>query len=191
MAEIKRMREHIVSNRSNQRLIKNALSVRVAILRDCSPRIAHRYSTGCLPACSQFVCMAGPRHPERLLVMKLLEKHEGYNFLILLGRGNGLPFRALYVCNHDGSASQRIYGAGPPKLEDRMVETAYKYDCGHKEFRELTTHLIGNTCDAVVMLPHFYKREHSGGKSRKSGGGSAGLNTCPPPRDHITVHSVY
>jgi|EP01049_Picozoa_sp_SAG25_P007293 hypothetical protein len=101
--------------------------------------------------------MAGPRNPERLLVMELLEKYDGYNFLILLGRGNGQPFRALYVSNHDGSGSQKIYGMGPPTLEDKMVETAYKYDCGHKEFRAMSTNAIGNTCVAVVMLPKYYR----------------------------------
>ena len=44
-----------------------------------------------------------------------------------------------YVCNHDGSGSQRIYGAGPTSVADTMVEQTYKYDSGAKEFKELPT----------------------------------------------------
>ena len=55
---------------------------------------------------SQFVCLAGPREQERRLVLELIKKYDGYNFIVLLNAH--LKFRGLYVCNHDGT------GAAPP-----------------------------------------------------------------------------
>ena len=133
LAEVKRLREHVITHRSNQQLVRNALT---------------------------FVCMAGPRHPERERLLQLIEgEYSGYNFLILLGRGNGQQFKAMYVCNHDGSGSRKIHGTGPTNLADDMVETVYKYDSGHKEFRAMSgTQKIGNTAVGVVLQQQFYRK---------------------------------
>ena len=106
-------------------------------------------------------------------------------FLILFGKLNGNKFRGLYALEKrakkggsEGSggggselssskSARKVYGSGPPRITDSMVQAFFRYNSGSRSFQELrgTKSTTATTC-AIALLPGCY---HVSGNTTASG----------------------
>ncbi|XP_015794640.1 patronin [Tetranychus urticae] len=86
-------------------------------------------------------------------VLEEMNNSESKHFLILF-RGAGMQFRAIYSYNPDREDRQEIvklHGNGPKIVTDDMIDKFYKYNCGGKNFNEVQTKHLSVTIDAFTI----------------------------------------
>jgi len=112
-------------------------------------------------------------------------------FLILFGKLNGNKFRGLYAVEKkrekkgsagSKNAARKVYGSGPPRVTDGMVQAFFRYNSGSRSFQELrgTKSTTATTC-AIALLPGCYHSSgagtgtgNGGGERRSAAGGEGG-----------------
>jgi calmodulin-regulated spectrin-associated protein len=103
-------------------------------------------------------CLAGVVNRDKVeKAIEEINKSTAMQFVILF-RDAGMQYRALYTYNPDDMTSSdvlltKIHGTGPKQLSSKSMERFYKYNCGAKNFTEVTsTKHLTTTIDAVTVV---------------------------------------
>jgi calmodulin-regulated spectrin-associated protein len=83
-------------------------------------------------------------------VLEEMNNSDSKHFLILF-RGAGLQFRAIYAYNPDREEVFKLHGVGPKSVYNDMIDKFYKYNSGSKNFNPIHTKHLTVTIDAFTI----------------------------------------
>lgn len=86
-------------------------------------------------------------------VLYELEESPAHHFVILLREANNFSFKGLYFWDKQLDQTVKLYSgsAGPTVLDPLSVTAFYKYDCGARTFKAVTTRSFGISVHAVAI----------------------------------------
>ncbi|RWS30210.1 calmodulin-regulated spectrin-associated protein 2-like protein [Leptotrombidium deliense] len=97
------------------------------------------------------VVLAGAVNAEtKKRVLEEINVSDSKHFVILF-RGAGMQFRAIYSYNPDREEVFKLYGTGPKTINNDMIDKFYKYNSGTKSFNEVQTKHLTVTIDAFTI----------------------------------------
>ncbi|RWS27152.1 calmodulin-regulated spectrin-associated protein 2-like protein [Leptotrombidium deliense] len=102
------------------------------------------------------VVLGGPANADaRKRVLQEINSSESKHFIILF-RGTGMQFRAIYSYNTDREEVFKLYGTGPKVVNNDMIEKFYKYNSGTKSFNDFQTKNLTVTVDAITIHSNLW-----------------------------------
>lgn len=84
-----------------------------------------------------------------------INKSTAKHFLILF-RGAGFQFRAIYTFCPDSEEAEKLFGTGPKLVTNDKIEKFYKFNSGCKNFAIVHTKHLSITIDGFTILNHLW-----------------------------------
>jgi len=91
-------------------------------------------------------------------VLEELNNSDARHFLLLF-RGAGLQFRALYSYDLERDEAVKLAGVGPRSIHNHMVDRYYKYNSGSKHFNTIETRHMSVAIDAITIHNSFWAQK--------------------------------
>lgn len=109
--------------------------------------------------------------PLRKQVLDEIEASDARHFIILF-RDYHLQYRGVYSYLAETDYIEKIFGQGPSKITEDMIEKYYKYNSGGKQFSPVTTKHLSIQCDAITIHSQYWQ-------TRKTSAANPHLLTSP------------